>query len=572
MPTTNAVPAFAMAMGVQIDAPLVLANPDDAHWDDAADLVIVGLGGAGVAAGLQAVEQGMSVIALDRFAQGGSTAANGGVFYAGGGTAIQRAAGIEDRPEDMLAYLSMEAGEVISRPALERFVAGSPETIDWIMSHGGRFDPSYWPHKASYPPLDKFLYHPDNSLVAEYAAKAKPAPRGHRAYARNGKKAWGLGRAITARLEEAALAKGMRLLRYAQARQLVMDDAGRVIGVAGMRIMPGRDADRFARLLTRADRMLAALPPSFPLSALTIALGRRSLNKAFAIAQRAAVPFMVRAQRGVQISAGGYVLNRAMLAHFAPKFLKAMPNGTLGDDGSGILLGASAGGTTALMERISAWRFINPPKAWSDAIVVNAGGQRFVDETVYGATMGDCIAQQPGGKAWVIYDAASRKAAFAQARDKRIVPFQRQVTMINLLFNARRANTLTALADKLAMPAAALSETVARYNDVIAGNGTDAFGKTVHDMRPIARGPFYAMDASIDSRLLALAIMSVGGLRVDEDTGGVLGPDGAAIKGLYAAGRSAIGLCSQTYVSGLSFADCIFSGRRVAQDLADRGV
>ena len=44
--------------------------------------------------------------------------------------------------------------------------------------------------------------------------------------------------------------------------------------------------------------------------------------------------------------------------------------------------------------------------------------------------------------------------------------------------------------------------------------------------------------------------------------------DGGTIAGLYAAGRSAVGICSNSYVSGLSIADCIFSGRRAGGDAA----
>ena len=34
------------------------------------------------------------------------------------------------------------------------------------------------------------------------------------------------------------------------------------------------------------------------------------------------------------------------------------------------------------------------------------------------------------------------------------------------------------------------------------------------------------------------------------------------------AGRSAVGICSRQYVSGLSIADCVFSGRRAARHAA----
>jgi predicted oxidoreductase len=60
--------------------------------------------------------------------------------------------------------------------------------------------------------------------------------------------------------------------------------------------------------------------------------------------------------------------------------------------------------------------------------------------------------------------------------------------------------------------------------------------------------------------------MTLGGLVVDEDTGQVLRADGSVIEGLYAAGRNAVGVCSQSYVSGLSIADCVFSGRRAGRN------
>jgi 3-oxo-5alpha-steroid 4-dehydrogenase len=52
---------------------------------------------------------------------------------------------------------------------------------------------------------------------------------------------------------------------------------------------------------------------------------------------------------------------------------------------------------------------------------------------------------------------------------------------------------------------------------------------------------------------------------VDERTGQVLGEDGQAVPGLYAAGRTAAGICSSSYVSGLSLADCVYSGRRAGR-------
>ena len=45
---------------------------------------------------------------------------------------------------------------------------------------------------------------------------------------------------------------------------------------------------------------------------------------------------------------------------------------------------------------------------------------------------------------------------------------------------------------------------------------------------------------------------------------------GDPIAGLYAAGRNAVGVSSQSYVSGLSVSDGIFSGRNAGEHAARR--
>jgi 3-oxo-5alpha-steroid 4-dehydrogenase len=59
--------------------------------------------------------------------------------------------------------------------------------------------------------------------------------------------------------------------------------------------------------------------------------------------------------------------------------------------------------------------------------------------------------------------------------------------------------------------------------------------------------------------------MTLGGLAIDERTGEVLSENGGPVTGLYAAGRNAAGVCSRQYVSGLSIADCVYSGLRAAR-------
>src|SRR3546814_4474741 len=58
--------------------------------------------------------------------------------------------------------------------------------------------------------------------------------------------------------------------------------------------------------------------------------------RAIAIELSEAKTVFVRAQRGVVLSTGGFIFNRAMVAQHAPKFLAPARLGATGCDGSGI--------------------------------------------------------------------------------------------------------------------------------------------------------------------------------------------------------------------------------------------
>jgi 3-oxo-5alpha-steroid 4-dehydrogenase len=91
-------------------------------------------------------------------------------------------------------------------------------------------------------------------------------------------------------------------------------------------------------------------------------------------------------------------------------------------------------------------------------------------------------------------------------------------------------------------------------------------------MNPLSQGPFYALNLSGVNALNPMPSITVGGLLVDENTGLVMRGDGVTIPGLYAAGRTAVGLCTHLYLSGLSAGDCIFSGRRAGRHAADPAI
>jgi 3-oxo-5alpha-steroid 4-dehydrogenase len=117
----------------------------------------------------------------------------------------------------------------------------------------------------------------------------------------------------------------------------------------------------------------------------------------------------------------------------------------------------------------------------------------------------------------------------------------------------------------LAVPSETLQSTLDDYNAAAQGTRVDRFDKAADSIHPLRQGPFYAIDCSLGSKRHLCAVMTLGGLAVDEKTGQVLREDGGVVPGLYAAGRNAVGICSRQYVSGLSIADCVYSGLRAAR-------
>ena len=548
-----------------VEAPERLAADQTGTWDAEADLVVVGGGGAGLAAAIEGAERGLSVLVLDRANCGGSTAINGGIVYAGGGTVVQKQAGIDDSPEAMFQYLRGDTQGVVSDATLKRFCNDSVAMIDWLIKHGVHFAARKYEPKTSYPPPGYTLYHSDSSLAAARAAVAKPAPRGHKAgVPSDSTAATGFGNAFTDPMRASAEKLGAKFAPYSEARRLVTDASGRVVGCVALQFVPGSAAEKsYAKYQALATKFILMLPPAFPGARLTLGIAGWYQKKARALeAQR--VPRRIRARRGVCLSAGGFVFNPQMVAHYAPKYLQGMPLGNPYDDGSGIRLGQSVGGAASRLSHLSAWRFIRPPAGLSYGPMVNGKGARFGDECVYGAAIGYELIEHNEGKGFIVFDQALYDETLEQLKSRELYSFQKGPAMLALKFARTRADSLDALALACGFDLSTFGATIAAYNRAAAGADKDAFGKSPKDMRPISKGPFYAIDVSVTSRLFPLPILSLGGLVVDENTGAVRRGDGSSIDGLYAAGRNAIGVCSHLYVSGLSVADCIFSGRRAA--------
>lgn len=529
--------------------PLVVDDPEAMSWADEADVVIVGFGGAGAAAGLEAREKGASVLAIDRFGGGGATAYSGGVVYAGG-TKYQREAGFDDTPDEMYKYLDYE-GTAVRPETLRRFCDTSNENVEWVVGHGVEFEGSFYPERTAYPPNGSYLYF--SGMEAFHADVANVAPRGHRTVGKGptGKYYW-------AALQKAALDSGIRLKPHAPVRRLLVARNGRVIGVE-CQVIPENHWDRHDALYKKVD-------PYRP-------FGGVQAEKAIAACRELekSIPYQsafCRAHRGVIIAAGNYTYNLELLSRFRPEFADCYQTinrgGSMGCDGSGLELGLSAGGHVGNMDAVALMRSVSPPPEYVKGILVNQRGERYINEDAYLGHIGLATAEQPDYSCWLILDGTTFWKGIRQLlHPKEMFSWWGMPAWLNILFGGtRRGSSIEAIARKCGIPPETLSRTLATYNAAVAA-GKDPYGKKRDHMRAL-HGRFFAINLSFKNKWSFSSGMPFGGLKVNEETGAVIKPDGQPVPGLFACGRSAVGMSTGTTFSGLSIGDTIFSGRRAA--------
>jgi 3-oxo-5alpha-steroid 4-dehydrogenase len=539
-------------------------------WADAEeefDVVVVGFGAAGTAAAIEAAEAGARVVAVDRWGRGGASARSGGVVYEGGGTEQQRAAGFEDDPELMLRYLALEEDVAIDDARLRRFCDRSLEDHGWLVAHGVSVPMGFDPSKAVVPVDDTTgLYFSGNEK--HYNETVPAVPRGHRVAG-----AGMSGHDLMVGLHRAAAAAGVDVRAPARLVRLVQEPDGHVKGVDVLVL----GTDPLTRMLHAAGYRLMDLAGS-----VLRRVPRRLAAAMDRLEERRGRRVSLTARLGVVLATGGFSFNRDLMESVAPSFARAMPLGTPGDDGAGITAAQGAGAAVRSMDRCGASRFYSPPAAFSAGILVDGEGRRVCDESLYAATLSTRIAEH-GGRAWLVVDAAIRRDAREEIRAApplrsrplrqllngraNHVVFIRLFGSINLYLNRVTSPTLAGLARRIGIPADALEATVDTYNERARNGLADEMGKPAELFRPLGPGPWAAVPCHLDSLLFPAPCITLGGIDVDDDQR-VRRPDGTSIGGLYAVGRCAAGVASRSYVSGLSLADCVFSGRNAGMTLA----
>ncbi|MCY3640506.1 MAG: FAD-dependent oxidoreductase [Gammaproteobacteria bacterium] len=478
--------------------PEVLSAREIDVWADTADVIVVGYGIAGACAAIEARVAGADVLVVERASGGGGASAlSGGIFYLGGGTPVQEAAGFHDDAENMFRFLMASTGAPDPR-LVRRFCANAVPHFHWLEAQGIPFERSYYKDKTVIPPGTHCLSSTGNENAWPYREIAHAVPRGHKVASGDPEAGSVAMRALLGRCAEL----GVRKRFDSRVTALVRDSAQRIVGV------------RLSQFGETQD---------------------------------------FRARGAVVLAAGGFGFNAEMARHYAPQVPEAaQPLGIPNNDGDGIRLGQSANAATQAMDGVIATASFYPPSQLIKGILVNASGERFVNEDTYHGRMADILMDQPGAAAHLILDSE----IFAYPEHE----------------GAKQAlvdgwDTVAEMEAGLRLPPGALPNTLDEYNQNAAAGKDPLFHKHPDWLKPLNEPPFAAFDVSYDA--VTYVFLTLGGLRTTADAA-VLDRDGKVIPGLYAAGAcvSSIPQDGRSYASGLSLGPGSYFGRVAGRNAA----
>jgi fumarate reductase flavoprotein subunit len=101
------------------------------------DILVIGAGACGLAAAISAHDAGASVAILEKRERPGGNSSLSTGSVPGAGTRFQRAAGIADSPERMIADLMAIAGDTEDPALLRRMAEVSAPTVEWLVDQVG---------------------------------------------------------------------------------------------------------------------------------------------------------------------------------------------------------------------------------------------------------------------------------------------------------------------------------------------------------------------------------------------------------------------------------------------------
>jgi 3-oxo-5alpha-steroid 4-dehydrogenase len=394
---------------------------DVQQWHMEVDIAIVGFGGAGGCAALEAADTGAQVAIFEvASASGGSTALSSAEIYMGGngGTRVQKACGFEDSTEAMFTYMMMAAGPQADEAKIRNYCENSKAHFEWLLELGVPFKDSFHKTRAIMCLTDDGLLYTGSEKAYPFSEHAKPAPRGHNLYIEGDNGGPLFMKIVTENVEQR---DNIQVEYEIRALTLIADDQNQVHG-----------------LVIRKDG--------------------QELN--------------VRARKGVILCAGGFVMNEDMVSKYAPKLAAGTePIGNPGDTGSGILMGMGVGAAAINMHEGFISLPYYPPASITGGILINDKGQRLINEDVYHARLGNAILNDTAERHYFI-------VTVQQYGDYEQMNFMGAQVV-------GTGETVEELEEELQLPEGCLQATVKQYNRFAEKGEDPLFHKAAEWLEPL---------------------------------------------------------------------------------------
>lgn len=467
-----------------------------------ADVVVCGFGGAGAAAALEAARAGADVLVLERAsAGGGSTAMSSCEMYLGGsgGTSLQKDLDLEDSTENMIAYLEAALGEHGDPEKIRVYANGAAKHFDWVESLGVTYKRAALFERTVVPLSDESLLYTGNEKSHPFNNIATPVPRGH-VPSKEGDEG---GKIFMDTIIQRVIEAGVTIQVDTRVTGLLVDKNKRVRGLVA-----------------------------------------KHNNK----------EIFIRANRGVILASGGFVMNEKMTKDYMPDIHSyCVPYGNTYDMGDGILLGLAAGGQIINMDQAFISFPLYPPAKLTYGLLLNKNAQRYINEDAYLARLAHFSCQQDEQKFYLL----------VQAEDFESSEYLERPAVV------ATGDTIEEVEGEFGFPEGALTATVDFYNNYAAKGEDPLFHKTKEWLKPLITPPYALVEYSAREMKAVIMpgtsgplIFTLGGLKTNVN-GEVLTIDDKPIAGLYAAGRTTAGLprTAKGYASGMSVGDATFFGR-----------
>ena len=260
--------------------------------------------------------------------------------------------------------------------------------------------------------------------------------------------------------------------------------------------------------------------------------------------------------KSVILATGGFGANLDMVTQYKPELAGFMTTNAAGAQGQGIEMATAIGAGTVDMDQIQTHPTVEANTAaliteglrGDGAILVNANGERFIDEVGTRDVVSAAEIAQPGSYSWLIVDQAMADASSViQGYIKKGY--------------TKTGATYEELAKELDVDPAAFANTMETWNSYVEAKNDPDFGRTSF-ANPLNNGPYYAI------KVTAGVHHTMGGVTINSATE-VLKEDGTVIPGLFAAGEVTGGVHGANRLGGTAVADFVVFGRIAGESAAN---